>query len=1122
MAGIEHIHNTKGQKNYTDSTTNSYRIGTVACADCPMGYVCDMVEIQEDYTIAEDENLKIPDGGILMLGDGVTLTNNGTLTFGSNSSFNAGEGTYTGKGAVKIGDSDGIIFENELYYYGETLDMSITNPTYFKAGEGYAIFDPSVAILTLNNATITGAGYEGNSYAVYYDRDLIINFSGTNTIAGDNTEGDNSVGILVGGALTLDGTSNSILNVKGGAATSTSMGAKCKDTLTVNGGTVNAIGGTSLSSCGIFSGDIIVNEGATLNAVGGSADAESAGIASSGDISGNVNGIVYSPAGDDGYIYFTVYGNATLGADFTPGDYGSMSEYFSNTTTFFIIPEETSLTVPEGVTLDLTQLDSDNICIQGEVINNGNISCNHYENKLTYTGSGATITVKCSDCGMENSITLTALGGEYKGTAYEASYDEPTGLWEGTALEIIYADEEGNPLDSAPVDVGTYTASITVSDQTASVEYTITPVELTVTEAIAKDKVYDGTQEVEITGVTLDGVVSDEDVSVDVSDLSGTVRSKNAGTYTSVVLPELTLIGEDIANYILIQPEVVNSLVTIEPDEAEITVGAETYKKTYGDAAFALDVTDSNPDVDVQYEVTSGADVVSVSDGMVTILKAGTADIKVILPKSENYKAAEVTVTVTVDKAKDAPNMPAATRNVAKNVQRVSDVTLPDGWTWQDADEAVELKAGVETNATAIYTDEDKDSYENVTVIVAITRDVCEHADTEILGKVEATCTVYGYTGDTYCKDCETTIEKGTATEPLGHTYTSKVTKEPTCAESGERTYTCACGDSYTEAIAKVAHSYTSKVTKEPTTKEEGIRTYTCTNCNHSYTESIAKLTETVHEHSYSSTVTKEATCTEAGERTYTCACGNSYTEEIAKLEHIWDSGKVTKEATATEAGEKTYTCQVCGSTKAEAIEATAVLLKKGDKVVDKNSNAIYKVTKAGATGGTVQFVSLINKNVKTVKIPKTITTGGITYKVTSIAKNACKGNKKLIKVTIGSNVKTIGTNAFYGCSKLKTVTMGKNVTTIGNKAFYKCTAITKITIPSKVTKIGKQAFYGCKKLKTITVNSKKLTSKKVGTNAFKGIHKKATIKVPTAKLKAYKSMLKKKGIGAEVKVKKK
>ena len=43
------------------------------------------------------------------------------------------------------------------------------------------------------------------------------------------------------------------------------------------------------------------------------------------------------------------------------------------------------------------------------------------------------------------------------------------------------------------------------------------------------------------------------------------------------------------------------------------------------------------------------------------------------------------------------------------------------------------------------------------------------------------------------------------------HEYTSAVTKQPTCGETGVRTYTCSCGDSYTETIAATGnHSYDS------------------------------------------------------------------------------------------------------------------------------------------------------------------------------------------------------------------------------------------------------------------------------------------------------------------------
>ena len=73
------------------------------------------------------------------------------------------------------------------------------------------------------------------------------------------------------------------------------------------------------------------------------------------------------------------------------------------------------------------------------------------------------------------------------------------------------------------------------------------------------------------------------------------------------------------------------------------------------------------------------------------------------------------------------------------------------------------------------------------------------------------------------------------ATEPPHkHSYSSKVTKEATCINDGVRTYTCTCGKSYTENIAKLGHSYTSKVVA-PTTEAKGYTLYTCSKCGDSY-----------------------------------------------------------------------------------------------------------------------------------------------------------------------------------------------------------------------------------------------------------------------------------------------
>lgn len=50
------------------------------------------------------------------------------------------------------------------------------------------------------------------------------------------------------------------------------------------------------------------------------------------------------------------------------------------------------------------------------------------------------------------------------------------------------------------------------------------------------------------------------------------------------------------------------------------------------------------------------------------------------------------------------------------------------------------------------------------------------------------------------------------------HTYTEAVTKEATCEEEGEKTFTCACGDSYAEAIQKLEHDYKEATCSDPKT----------------------------------------------------------------------------------------------------------------------------------------------------------------------------------------------------------------------------------------------------------------------------------------------------------------
>lgn len=205
----------------------------------------------------------------------------------------------------------------------------------------------------------------------------------------------------------------------------------------------------------------------------------------------------------------------------------------------------------------------------------------------------------------------------------------------------------------------------------------------------------------------------------------------------------------------------------------------------------------------------------------------------------------------------------------------------------------------------------------------------------------------------------------------------------------------------------------------------------------------------------------------------------------------------VTAAATATPAVTAIVTPTAAVTVTAMPAPADVAVVSYTDK-----SGNTYKVTTDGE-------VCVEHSDGTDVTIPDTVVIAGKKYKVTSIADNAYKNNKKLKKIKIGKNITKIGKNAFFGCIKLKSVTGGKNVVTIGDGAFRKCKVLPKITLYSKVSKIGKDAFRDDKKLKKIVIKSKKLKAGSVGKKAFGNISKKAAFTFPKGKKTAYKKIIK-------------
>ena len=125
--------------------------------------------------------------------------------------------------------------------------------------------------------------------------------------------------------------------------------------------------------------------------------------------------------------------------------------------------------------------------------------------------------------------------------------------------------------------------------------------ELTISGVTATDKQYDGSAEVALSGGTLNGVVTGDDVGFDLG--IGIANQSSVGQNIPVTVNTVTLTGEDAANYTLVQPEGLTVNITKGKAEKPESIFIEgktdttiTVEETYG-AEYSIDGTtwqDSN------------------------------------------------------------------------------------------------------------------------------------------------------------------------------------------------------------------------------------------------------------------------------------------------------------------------------------------------------------------------------------------------------------------------------------------------------------------------------------------------------------------------------------------------
>ena len=276
--------------------------------------------------------------------------------------------------------------------------------------------------------------------------------------------------------------------------------------------------------------------------------------------------------------------------------------------------------------------------------------------------------------------------------------------------------------------------------------------------------------------------------------------------------------------------------------EHTITVGTEERKYSFNNKQFSRIKTDPTADqfvftqpnftynkdnpVDISKcikwkdDVTGHGEITQVTyfkeDGISPInspTDAGTYTFKINVEEGEYYNSATYISApewkFIISKAQAPSNKPTiTTKTVSWSCKKVGDVKncFEDDWKWSDSDSSKELPVGVEISATAVYKGADAGNYLNNSVEFKITRSECTHEHTAGRYYSSPSCTSSGYSGDTYCTDCNETLSYGYTISAYGHDYDNGV------------------------------------ITTEPTTETDGIITYTCKRCKHQDTKNLGKL----------------------------------------------------------------------------------------------------------------------------------------------------------------------------------------------------------------------------------------------------------------------------------------
>ena len=399
-------------------------------------------------------------------GNRATGDGGGVYKSGSNSSFNMYGGSITGNTANSYGGG--------VYVDGGGFTMSGGTIGGTKTGETNTATYGGGGVYAKANFEMTGGSITGNETnrggGVYVTGKGSFTMSasadGQNipSITGNNATENGGGVYVVGSSSTFKMTDGSITGnnaAYGGGVYTVNEFKMSGGSITGNNAYksdyISTFGGGVCVGSGIFtvSGEVTVTD----NTKGGTKGAD-------GKFTGDTKNNVYLPTGKTITIGTDKLSEgAQLGVTVS-GDYGD-----------YPFTSGWNANMSDKTPSDYFISDTDGYVAK---LNGSELKMVTHVHNWTYTASGDTITATCKNCSNNNGNDFS--GGSVtiqkpEKTKFNDGKDENAKVesvgWFGKAPSVAYAVKDGNALSAAPVNAGTYTAGITLGNVTVSVTYII-------------------------------------------------------------------------------------------------------------------------------------------------------------------------------------------------------------------------------------------------------------------------------------------------------------------------------------------------------------------------------------------------------------------------------------------------------------------------------------------------------------------------------------------------------------------------------------------------------------------------------------------------------------------------